>query len=133
MTRRSTLLALTACLPAALFAEDDDGTTRLTIKVTTETGRPIDRASVIVRFKGGRSLRKFGRNVRTSWELRTNQDGEAKIPPVPQGNILVQVIAKGYQTYGDTLTIEEAEHTVDVKLSKPAKQYSAHEDSAAAN
>ena len=111
-----------------LIADDDDGTTRLIIKVATEAGRPIDRASVIVRFKSGRSLRKFGKNVRTSWELRTNQDGEAKIPPIPQGDILIQVIAKGYQTYGDTITIEEAERTVDIKLSKPVKQYSAHEE-----
>jgi uncharacterized GH25 family protein len=125
MTRRSALLGL---VPVFLLAADDEeGTTRLTIQVNNENGKPVDRASVVVKFKNGRSVRKFGKSIRTSWELRTNQDGVVKIPPIPQGNILVQVIAKGYQTYGDTVNIEEAEHTVDVKLLRPVKQYSAHE------
>jgi Carboxypeptidase regulatory-like domain len=125
MTRRSALLI--GFLPAFLLADDEEGTTRLTIQVNNENGKPVDRASVVVRFKGGRSVKKLGLKVRTSWELRTNQEGIVKIPPVPQGNILVQVIAKGYQTYGDTILIEELEHTVDVKLLRPVKQYSAHE------
>ena len=125
MTRRSALLGL---VPVFLLAADDeDGTTRLTIQVNNENGKPVDRASVIVKFKNGRSVRKFGKSIRTSWELRTNQEGVVKIPPIPQGYILVQVIAKGYQTYGDTVNIEEATHTVDVKLLRPGKQYSAHE------
>ena len=127
MTRRSALLF--GMMPVFLLAADEqeDGTTRLTIQVNNENGKPVDRASVVVRFKGGRSVRKFGRNVRTSWELRTNQEGVVKIPPIPQGNILIQVIAKGYQTYGDTVTVEETAHTVEVKLLPPAKHYSAHE------
>jgi uncharacterized GH25 family protein len=125
MTRRSALLGL---VPVFLLAADDEeGTTKLTIQVNNENGKPVDRASVIVKFKNGRSVRKFGKSIRTSWELRTNQEGVVKIPPIPQGYILVQVIAKGYQTYGDTVNIEEAEHTVDVKLLRPSKQYSAHD------
>jgi len=130
MTRRSALQAFVPLfsIPAFLVAADDEeGTTRLTIQVHNENGKPIDRASVIVRFKGGRSVRKFGAKIRTSWELRTNQEGWVKIPPIPQGNILIQVIAKDYQTFGDTITVEEAEHTVDIKLLRPGKQYSAHE------
>ena len=126
MTRRSILLAM--AIPVLAVAQDDEeGTTRLTILVNNENGKPVDRASVVVKFKNGRSVKKFGKTIRTSWELRTNQEGLVKIPPIPQGDILIQVIAKGYQTYGDTLTIEEPTHTVDVKLSRPAKQYSAHE------
>jgi hypothetical protein len=54
-----------------------------------------------VRFVEGRSVAKFGKKVRTHWELRTNQEGVASIPPIPQGKILIQVIAKGYQTFGE--------------------------------
>ena len=112
---------------AVAQGQDEEGTTRLTIQVNNENGKPVDRASVVVKFKNGRSVKKFGKSVRTSWELRTNQEGLVKIPPIPQGDILIQVIAKGYQTYGDTLTIEEPQRTVDVKLARPAKQYSAHD------
>jgi len=50
----------------------------------------------------------------------------AKIPPIPQGKILVQVIAKGYQTFGETVDVSEEEKTVEVKLNPPQPQYSAH-------
>lgn len=101
--------------------------TKLTIHVVNDSDRPIDRASVIVRFVQGRSYLKLGRKIRDTYELRTNQEGEARIPEIPQGKIVIQVIAHGYQTYGATLDVQEAERTVDIKLNPPQKQYSAHE------
>ena len=101
--------------------------TALRIEVTSDTGRPLDRASVIVRFVQGRSKVKLGKKITTRWELRTNQMGMAKIPPIPQGKILVQVIAKGYQTYGVTHEVDEEEKTIEVKLNPPQGQYSAHQ------
>ena len=53
--------------------------------------------------------------------------GEARIPSIPQGKILVQVIAKGYQTFGHTFDISEDEKTLEVTLNPPQQQYSAHE------
>jgi len=100
--------------------------TKLQIEVKTHAGKPVDRASVVVRFVEGRSIAKFGKKIKTHWELRTNQEGVARIPPIPQGKILVQVIAKGYQTFGETVDVREEEKTVQVKLNAPQQQYSAH-------
>jgi len=100
--------------------------TNLRIEVKTLGGRPIDRASVIVRFVEGRSVAKFGKKIRTNWELRTNQDGVAKVPPIPQGKILIQVIAKGYQTFGQTFDVREEEKTLEIKLNPPQPPYSEH-------
>jgi len=102
--------------------------TKLTIHVVNDSDRPLDRASVIVRFVQGRDYIKFGKKIRETYELRTNQEGEATIPEIPQGKIVIQVIAHGYQTYGQTIDIDEAERTVNIKLNPPQKQYSAHED-----
>ncbi len=124
VTRRVLLTAVLAGSVSSLLAEKD--LAALQIEVKDLQGKPVDRASVIVRFVQGRSKAKFGKKIRTSWELRTNQQGLAKIPPIPQGKILVQVIAKGYQTYGQTHEIEEEEKTVEVKLNPPQPQYSAH-------
>ncbi len=118
------LIALLFALPLALLA--DPPMTKLQIEVKTFAGRPIDRATVVVRFVEGRSVAKFGKKIRTHWELRTNQEGVAKIPPIPQGKILIQVIAKGYQTFGNTFEVEEEEKTIEVKLNPPQPQYSAH-------
>lgn len=100
--------------------------TRLRIEVVSPGGKPVDRASVIVRFVEGFSVIKM-KKIKTNWELRTNQDGVARIPPIPQGKILVQVIAKGYQTFGQTFPVNEEEKTIEVKLNPPQSQYSAHE------
>ncbi len=101
--------------------------TKIQVKVTNLDGKPIDRASVIVKFVSGHSVVKLGKSVMTHWEVRTNQDGVAKIPALPQGNLLVQIIAKGYQTFGETFDITEAEKSLVIKLNPPQSQYSAHQ------
>jgi hypothetical protein len=121
-TRRALLAAF---MPALLLA-DDPQTTVITVEVKNLDGKPVERASVIVRFAEGRSIRKLGKKTVLNWELRTNQIGVAKIPAIPQGKILVQVIAKGYQTFGDTIEINEPERTIEVKLRPPQPQFSAH-------
>lgn len=112
------LLALTLCTAAPM--------TKLSVQVRTEGGRPVEGASVIVRFVKGRSVAKLGKKIRTSWETRTNQEGLTKVPEIPQGDILIQVIAKGYQTFGQTFDIDQEEKTIAVTLHPPQPQYSAH-------
>jgi len=107
-----------------VFAEKD--MTALQIEVKDLRGKPVERAAVVVRFVEGRSKLKFGRKIKTNWELRTNQLGVAKIPPIPQGKIQIQVIAKGFQTHGQTYEVEEEEKTIEIKLNPPQPQYSAH-------
>jgi uncharacterized GH25 family protein len=100
--------------------------TILKIVVTNETGKPVDNANVVVKFVSGRSKAKLGVKIRTEWDMRTSQEGIAKIPSIPQGKILIQVIAKNYQTFGQTFDVDQDEKTVEVKLKPPQPQYSAH-------
>jgi hypothetical protein len=126
MFTRRVFVALPACI-LALRADDEEDMTKLTIEVKTLSEKPIERATVVVRFVEGRSIRKFGKKITTRWELRTNQQGQAKIPPIPQGKIRVQVIAKGFQTFGETFEVNEQEKTLEVKLNPPQPQYSVHQ------
>jgi hypothetical protein len=114
---------LTGALALPMIAAE---MTKIQVKVTNLEGKPIDRASVIVKFVQGHSIVKLGKGVTTRWETRTNQEGIAKIPEIPQGKILVQVIATGYQTYGNTVDVVDDEKTVEIKLKPPQPQYSAH-------
>lgn len=123
ITRRSSLLL---SLPLVSILRADDLTTRLRIEVKTKAGNPIDRAAIVVKFIEGRSKVKLGKKIVKVWELRTNQEGWAKIPPIPQGKLLVQVIAKGYQTYGQTYDVNEEERTIEIKLNDPQEQHSVH-------
>lgn len=122
MNRRTLLLTF----PLLSILRADDLTTRLRIEVKTQGGNPIDRAAVIVNFVEGRSKIKLGKKIVKHWELRTNQEGWAKIPPIPQGKLLIQVIAKGYKTHGETYDVNEEERTIEIKLQPPQEQHSVH-------
>ncbi len=124
--RTFALLALLFGLVATALAADPP-MTKLRIEVKNLAGKPIERASVVVRFAGSRSVAKLGKKVITSWEVRTNQEGVAKIPELPQGSIRIQVIAKDYQTFGQTFEVTEPEKTVEIQLKPPQAQYSSQQ------
>jgi len=100
--------------------------TKINIVLKDQAGKPVDHASVVVRFVQGHSVVKLGKAIRTTFELRSNQEGEARIPSIPQGKIRVQVIAKGYQTFGQIFDVTEEEKTLDITLNPPQQQYTAH-------
>jgi hypothetical protein len=125
MLSRFAGIALLAALSLPVVAEDD--MTRLKVEVQSLGGKPVDRASVIVDFVEGRSVAKLGKKVMKHWEVRTNQEGVAKVPALPSGKVRVQVIAKGYQTFGQTYEIDGAEQTLQIKLNPPQPQHSAHQ------
>jgi hypothetical protein len=116
-------LILSLALLAPIFGAD---MTTLTISVKSPNGKPVEGASVIVKFVKGHDLTKLGKKIRKEWELRTNQEGLAKIPPIPQGTILIQIIAKNFQTFGQNFDVDEEEKTLDITLNPPQPQYSAH-------
>jgi hypothetical protein len=119
------VLVLGLLLPAgSLFAETP--MTKIKVEVQSLTGKPIDRAAVVVQFVEGRSIIKLGKKIQTRWEVRTNQDGIAKIPAIPQGKIRIQVIAKQFQTFGEVFDVSDEEKTLLIKLNPPQPQYSAH-------
>lgn len=118
---RTTLLAI--ALSAFAFAADQ---TNLTVVVTNERGKPVDNASVIIKFVQGRSAAKLGAKIRKEWDMRSSQEGIVKVPSIPQGKILIQVNAKNYQTFGQTFDVDEDERTIEIKLNPPQPQYTAH-------
>jgi hypothetical protein len=46
-----------------------------------------------------------------------------KVPEIPQGRILIQVIAKGWHTYGKWYDVDTDEQTIQVKLDPPPHWY----------
>jgi hypothetical protein len=111
-----------ACLP--IFAADQEYT-KITVKVTNDHGKPIDRANVRFYFKQGRSKVTLGQ-LHKSWELKTSDEGTATIPAIPKGEIMIQVTAKNHQSFGDTFTIIEDQRTIEVVLNPPQPPHSEH-------
>ena len=119
--------AFLVCLFAVAAIGDDDDTTRIKVEVQTLSGKPVDRASVVVDFVEGRSIAKLGKKIMKHWEVRSNQEGLAKIPALPKGKIRIQVIAKGYQTFGQVYEVTENERTIPIKLNPPQPQHTEHQ------
>jgi len=99
----------------------EHGMTNIRITVTSNTGKPIENASVYVRFPESGGL--FRHDKLQELDLKTNLDGSVKVPPVPQGKVLIQVIAKGWRTYGKWYEIDSDEQAVEIKLDPPPHWY----------
>ncbi|MGO9097716.1 MAG: carboxypeptidase-like regulatory domain-containing protein [Bryobacteraceae bacterium] len=125
--RSLTALAAFFCLAALPAPAAEHPTATLRVEVKDADGKPVERASVKVRWLESHSNAKLAKGTSNTWELRTNQEGVAKIPPIPQGKILIQVIAKGYQTFGQTYDITEEEKTIQLTLNPPQPQYSVYQ------
>jgi hypothetical protein len=118
---RSLGIAVLLLCSATLFG---GAGTRLTVQVNSaETGKPVDRASVIVRFRHGLNPVKM-KKIITSWETKTSQQGSVSIPEMPMGEITIQIIAEHYQTFGDVFELTMPEQTIAIKLNPPQTQYS---------
>jgi hypothetical protein len=108
--------------PSQKDDQTSDGTTvRLRIRVTNSEDKPVGNASVYVRFnQPGGFLHK---DKLAELSFKTNEDGSVKVPAVPQGKILIQVIAKGLHTYGKWYDIEKDQDTIAIKLEPAPRWY----------
>jgi hypothetical protein len=100
--------------------------TTIKVVVTNQFHKPVENAEVILDFLGSRQVTKIGRHKRIHWEVRTNQEGLAHFPPIPEGTVQLQINHKSYQTYGKKVDVDGEEQVVDIMLEPPQKQYSAH-------
>lgn len=117
---RNVRIALLALVVLPLFGAG----THLTVQVNSATtGRPIDRASVIVQFRHGLNPVKMKKMI-TRWETKTSQEGSVAIPEIPMGEVQIQVIAPHYQTHGEIYQLTMPEQTIAIKLNAPQAQYS---------
>lgn len=89
--------------------------------VRASDSKPIENASVIfhVDMEGDKG----------NMELKTNEDGKSVIDVLPIGSVMrLQIIAKGFQTYGQDYKIDKAEMAFDVKMKRPTEQYSIYKE-----
>jgi hypothetical protein len=116
-------------LPATMSAqsgskpakEKESGTTKLRIEVTAgEAGDVVEGASVYVRFE---TERKFAKDKKVEQNWKTNKEGVIKIPSVPRGKVLIQVIAPNWKTFGQWYELDQEEQTIKIRLQKPPRWY----------
>ena len=106
-------------------AQDDDGPmSDLRFVVVREyNGKPVRNAAVVLH-----PVNRKGKQERGGLELKTDGEGRTNIDGIPYGPLRVQVLAQGFQTFGEDYKIDKAEMEITVKLKRPGGQYSIYEN-----
>ncbi|MGA7442219.1 MAG: carboxypeptidase-like regulatory domain-containing protein [Candidatus Sulfotelmatobacter sp.] len=90
--------------------------------VKDDNGKPVRNASVIMH-----EVNAKGKQGRGDLELKTDADGKANYDEVPYGTLRVQVLASGFQTFGEDYEVNRPKIDVTIKLKRPQTQYSIYD------
>jgi len=107
------------------WAQDEGGpASSVHFEVVRESdGKPIKYAQVVVH-----SVNRQGKASKEEMELKTDVDGRASLDGIPYGSVQVQVLAKGFQTFGEDYPVDKPSLEITVKLKHPAGQFSVYDD-----
>jgi len=122
-------LGLVACSLAAHGQDDSNKrgrkykapppTARIEVTILKDVnGKPVENAAVIFHPMEGEK-------DKGNMEQKTNEDGKTIIDVLPLGDtVRLQVIAHGFQTYGEDYKIQKPEMTIEIRMKRPGEQYS---------
>jgi hypothetical protein len=129
---RIAFFSLAVLLSVALLAHAQDdkrgrkyqpppATAHVSVTVVKDTNsKPIENAAVVFHLTG--------EDGKGNMEMKTNGDGQANIDVIPIGYTLrLQIIADGFQTFGNDYKIDSDTREITVRLKRPTKQYSTYE------
>jgi hypothetical protein len=105
-------------------AGDDDGPmSDLRFVVLKDyNGKPVRNAAVVLH-----PVNKKGKQSRGGMELKTDNEGKTNIDGIPYGPLRIQVLAPGFQTFGEDYQIDKPALEITVRMKRPGGQYSTYE------
>jgi Carboxypeptidase regulatory-like domain len=113
----------TALLLASVALAQDEMAVLNFVVIRDYSGKPIRNASVVMH-----PVQKNGKQSRGGLQIKTDPDGKASFDGVPYGKLRVQVLATGFQTFGQDYAIDKPAMEITVKMKRPQGQYSIYED-----
>lgn len=88
--------------------------------INNYTKKPIQNAAVVFHPRKGDKDDGY-------MELKTNEDGKTSLDVIPIGDIVqLQIIAHGYQTYGQDYEVDKDHLAIEVRMKRPGEQYSVY-------
>ncbi len=107
----------------AAWAQDDEDEGPMSnmqfVVVRDWNGKPVKNAAVVLH-----PVTRKGKQAMGGMELKTDDGGKTGIDGIPYGPLRVQVLAEGFQTFGEDYQVNRAEMEITIKLKRPVKQYS---------
>jgi hypothetical protein len=128
-TRVSIVIATVIVLGVGMIglaqAQDDEGpmSDLRFVVLRDSNGKPVRNAAVVLH-----PVNQKGKQGRGGLELKTDNEGRTNIDGIPYGPLRIQVLAPGFQTFGEDYQINKPEMVITVKLKRPGGQYSVYEN-----
>jgi len=108
---------------SAVAQEDEQYAALAFVVLRDYNGKPVKNASVIMH-----PVSKNGKQKHSGLQLKTNTEGKTGFDGIPYGPLRVQVLAQGFQTFGEDYEVNKPEMEITIKLKRPQGQYSIYED-----
>jgi hypothetical protein len=93
--------------------------------IKDDNGKPVRNAAIVLH-----PVNIKGNQERGGMELKTDPDGKADFDGIPYGALRIQVLAHGFQTYGEDYDISKSKTEITIKLKRPQGQFSIYDDRA---
>ena len=117
------LFAIAALTVTATVAAQEEQSSTLNFMVLRDyNGKPVQNASVILH-----PVTTKGKQGKGGYQLKTDVDGKTSFDGVPYGKLRVQVLAHGFQTFGEDYDIDQPTTAITIKLQRPQGQYSIYQ------
>jgi hypothetical protein len=112
------------CLAGLAQAQDANGpmSDLHFVVVRDYNGKPVRNAAVVLH-----PVNRKGKQERGGLELKTDGEGRTTIDGIPYGPLRIQVLAPGFQTFGEDYQIDKPALEITVKLKRPGSQYSIYD------
>jgi hypothetical protein len=118
------VLVIGAIAGSSVMRAEDTPSSALSFVVLKDyNGKPVRNAAVVLH-----PVNPHGKQQRGGFELKTDGEGKTHFEGVPYGKMRVQVLAPGFQTFGEDYDVESPTMEITVKLKLPQKQYSIYDD-----
>ena len=121
---RNLFLSVLFLLALAALASSQDELSDLKFVVVRDyNGKPIRNASVVLH-----PVERNGKQSRGGLQIKTDPEGKANYEGVPYGKLRIQVLAQGFQTFGEDYEVNQPNMEITIKMKRPSEQYSIYQD-----
>ncbi len=117
------VVLLLVSLPGFAEKHDDTGPVcNLNFVVLKDyNDKPVRNAAVVLH-----QVSEKGKQERGGIELKTDPDGRANYEGVPYGKVRIQVLMRGFQTYGGDYDVNQRTMEITIRMKRPEGQYSVY-------
>ena len=121
--RWAVLAAVLAGLMGLAGQAQDESASLKFLVIRDYNGKPVRNASVVMH-----PVEKNGKQARGGLQIKTDPEGKASFDGVPYGKLRIQVLAEGFQTFGDDYDVDKPEMQITIRMKRPSGQYSIYDE-----